>query len=62
MESPNDLHGYHVTDGNHDSIVYWPGQESQYSRENLDCYGEDRSHHLEVWTRYSRVSLTPEKA
>ncbi len=25
----------------------------QYSRENLDCYGEGRDHHLEVWTRYS---------
>lgn len=52
LESPNDLHGYHITDGNHGGIVYWPDQESQYSRENLDCYGEDRSHRLEVWTRY----------
>jgi len=52
LESPNDLHGYHITDGNHGGIVYWPDENSQYSRENLDCYGEDRSHHLEVWTRY----------
>lgn len=52
LESPNDLHGYHVTDGNHGGIVYWPDEDSQYSRENLDCYGEDKSYHLEVWTRY----------
>jgi len=52
LESPNDLHGYHVTGGSHGGIVYWPDHESQYSRENLDCYDEDRSYHLEVWTRY----------
>lgn len=52
LESPNTPHSYHVTDGNHGGIVYWPYEDSQYSRENLDCYGEDRSYHLEVWTRY----------
>lgn len=52
LESPNDLHGYHVTDGNHGGIVYWPDEDSQYSRENFDCYGEDKSYRLEVWTRY----------
>lgn len=52
LESPNNLHGYHITDGNHGGIVYWPDEDSQYSRENFDCYGMDRSHHLEVWTRY----------
>jgi len=52
LESPNGLHAYHVTDGNHGGIVYWPDEDSQYSRENLDCYGDDKSHHLEVWTRY----------
>ncbi len=52
LESPNDLYSYHVTDGNHGGIVYWPDENNQYSRENLDCYGEDRSYHLEAWTRY----------
>jgi len=52
LESPNDLHSYHITDGSHGGIVYWPDENSQYSRENLDCYGEGRSYHLEVWTRY----------
>lgn len=32
--------GYTITDSIH------------VGRENLDSYGEDRSHHLEVWTRY----------
>ncbi len=52
LESPNDLHGYHVTDGNHGGIVYWPDENSQYSREHLDCYGEDKNYCLEAWTRY----------
>jgi len=52
LESPNNIHAYHITDGNHGGIVYWPDQESEYSRENLDSFGEDRSHHLEAWTRY----------
>lgn len=52
LESPNNLHSYHITDGNHGGIVYWPDADSEYSRENLDCYGEGKSHHLEVWTRY----------
>ncbi len=52
LESPSDIHAYHVTDGNHGGIIYWPDPESLYGRENLDSYGEDRSYHLEVWTRY----------
>ncbi len=52
LESPNDLRGYHITDGNHGGIVYWPDENSQYGRENLDCYGEDKNYCLEAWTRY----------
>ena len=52
LESPNDVHAYHITDGNHSGVVYWPDQDNPYGRENLDSYGEGKSHHLEVWTRY----------
>ena len=52
LESPNAVHAYHITDGNHGGIVYWPDRENPYGRENLDSYGEDKSYHLEVWTRY----------
>ena len=52
LESPNDIHAYHITDGNHGGIVYWPDRDNPYGRENLDSYGEDKNHHLEVWTRY----------
>ena len=49
---PNAVHAYHITDGNHGGIVYWPDWENPYGRENLDSYGEDKSYRLEVWTRY----------
>ena len=52
LESPNDVHAYHITDGNHSGAVYWPDRDNPYGRENLDSYGEGKSHHLEVWTRY----------
>ena len=52
LESPSDIHAYHVTDGNRGGIVYWPDRDNPYGRENLDSYGEGKSHHLEVWTRY----------
>ena len=52
LESPSDIHAYHVTDGNRSGVVYWPDRDNPYGRENLDSYGEGRSYHLEVWTRY----------
>ncbi|MDE7260646.1 MAG: copper amine oxidase N-terminal domain-containing protein [Oscillospiraceae bacterium] len=53
LESPNEINAYHVTDGNCGGTVHWPERPDQYDRENLDCYrGENKSHHLEVWTRY----------
>ncbi len=53
LESPNEINAFHVTDGNCNSMVHWPNRPDQYDRNNLDCYrGENKTHHLEVWTRY----------
>ncbi len=52
LESPNRIHAFHITDGNHGETIQWPDRQNPYGRENLDSYGVDRSHHLEVWTRY----------
>lgn len=52
LESPNEMHSYHYTDGNHGGIVSWPDAQSPYSRENLDCYGEGKTYRVEAWTRY----------
>lgn len=53
LESPNAMNALHYTDGNHGSLVYWPGYYSQYSRENLNCYdGKDKAYRVEAWTRY----------
>ena len=51
LESPNEFHAFHYTDGNCGGKVCWP--EDLNSRDNLDCYrGEHATMHLEVWTRY----------
>ena len=51
LESPNEVHAFQYTDGNHGGHVHWP--ESSYSKENLDCYrGEKAKYRLEAWTRY----------
>ena len=51
LESPDELHAFQYTDGNHGGHVHWP--ESSYSKENLDCYrGEKAKYRLEAWTRY----------
>jgi len=51
LESPDELNGFHITDGNHGSVVCWPS--SPYCKENLDCYrGENKNYRLEAWTRY----------
>lgn len=52
LESPNEMHAFHYTDGNHGGIVSWPDAQSPYSRENLDCYGEGKTYRVEAWTRY----------
>jgi len=53
LESPNEKSGFHITDGNCNSKVYWPDVDDPNSRDLLDCYrGEYASYHLEVWTRY----------
>ena len=53
VESPNEIHAFHYTDGNHGGIIHWPDREYLYGRENLDCYrGANRACRLEVWTRY----------
>ena len=51
LESPNEVHAFQYTDGNHGGHVHWP--ESPHSKENLDCYhGEKAKYRLEAWTRY----------
>ena len=52
LESPNGVNAFHYTDGNHGGAVYWPDRQNPYGRDNLDCYGENRSYRLEAWTRY----------
>ena len=56
LESPNEVHAFQYTDGNHGGHVHWP--ESSYSKENLDCYrGEKAKYRLEAWTRYPESVL-----
>ena len=51
LETPDEVHAFQYTDGNHGGHVHWP--ESSYSKENLDCYrGEKAKYRLEAWTRY----------
>lgn len=52
LEAPNEKNAFHITDGNAGETVQWPDWENPYGRDNLDCYGEDKSYRLEVWTRY----------
>ena len=52
LETPNEIHAFHVTDGNNGEAVYWPDREKPYGRDNLDSFGENRDYHLEAWTRY----------
>lgn len=52
LESPNEKNAFHITDGNAGETVQWPDRANPYGRDNLDCYGEDKSYRLEVWTRY----------
>ena len=52
LESPNEVHAFHYTDGNHGGHIHWPDRSMLYGRENLDCYGMDKSYRLEAWTRY----------
>ena len=53
LDSPNEKNAFHITDGNAGETIQWPDSSSPYSNlDNLDCYGEDRSYRLEVWTRY----------
>ena len=53
LESPNEIHAFHETDGNHGGIIRWPDKQSLYGRNNLDSYrGETSTYHLEAWTRY----------
>ena len=53
LESPNAMNALHYTDGNNGMAVYWPDENSSYSRENLTCYLEDgATYRLEAWTRY----------
>ena len=52
LETPNEIHAFHVTDGNNGEAVYWPDLQSPYPHNNLDSYGEDKAYHLEAWTRY----------
>ncbi len=51
LESPDEVHAFQYTDGNHGGHVHWP--QSPYGKENLDCYrGEKAKYRLEAWTRY----------
>ena len=52
LETPNENHAFHVTDGNHGEAVDWPDPQSPYPHNNLDSYGEDKTYRLEAWTRY----------
>lgn len=53
LESPNEIHAFQYTDGNHGGHVHWPDQVNPYGGENLDCYqGENKEYRLEAWTRY----------
>ena len=52
LETPNEIHAFHVTDGNNGEAVDWPDPQSPYPHNNLDSYGEDKTYHLEAWTRY----------
>ena len=61
LETPNEIHAFHVTDGNNGEAVDWPDPQSPYPHNNLDSYGEDKTYHLEAWTRYPEyVSCTGE--
>ncbi len=64
LESPNAKNALHYTDGNNGEAVYWPSGQSPYSRECLDCYGEDgKTYRIEAWTRYPEdVPFTGESA
>lgn len=56
LETPDEVHAFQYTDGNHGGHVHWP--ESSYSKENLDCYrGEKAKYRLEAWTRYPESVL-----
>ena len=52
LESPNEKNAFHITDGNAGETIQWPDRENPYGRDNLNCYGDSKSYHLEVWTRY----------
>lgn len=52
LESPNEKNAFHITDGNAGETIQWPDKENPYGRDNLNCYGDSKSYHLEVWTRY----------
>ena len=53
LESPNENHAFHVTEGNVGDTVQWPDQTSSFGRNNLDSFGGNgKTYHLEVWTRY----------
>ena len=59
LETPNEVHAFHVTDGNNGGVIRWPDRQNPYGRTNLDSYGENRAYHLEAWTRYpEEVSFT----
>ena len=64
LESPNAKNALHYTDGNNGEVVYWPSGQSPYSRECLDCYGENgKTYRIEAWTRYPEdVPFTGESA
>ena len=52
LETPNEIHAFHVTDGNNGEAVDWPDPQSPCPYNNLDGYGEDKTYRLEAWTRY----------
>ena len=59
LETPNEVHAFHVTDGNNGEVIRWPDRQIPYGRTNLDSYGVNRAYHLEAWTRYpEEVSFT----
>ena len=59
LETPNEVHAFHVTDGNNGEVIRCPDRQNPYGRTNLDSYGENRAYHLEAWTRYpEEVSFT----
>ena len=59
LETPNEVHAFHVTDGNNGEVIRWPDRQNPYGRTNLDSYGANRAYHLEAWTRYpEEVSFT----